>query len=244
LAEPLAITALELRLRVAEAPEILRAEDDTILDLEPAAVETIPAADGLSRAVPREETEDVRQLLLGADAAAAARPLAAVVVAQPHAVVALRQPWRAGDVVDLRERVERLREVGRVSVALLHARLESEAALGIVHARHARAVGGEAEHRVVHEAVADELRRLVVRGGIAVEIIRQVEPPGDDGQPLGKELASQPRFTDVHFVLTHETRRVTIEQRQPVNLGVGRRPAQADDVGEETRVLRETRGKQ
>ena len=66
-----------------------------------------------------------------------------------------------------------------------------------------------------------------------IEVVRQVEPAGGERQPLAEELRPQPRLAQVQLVLADQPRRVAVQQRQRRNLGVGRRSAQADDVGEE-----------
>src|SRR6185436_1143543 len=51
------------------------------------------------------------------------------------------------------------------------------------------------------------------------------------------DFGAQPRFAQVERVLFDQARGVSVDERQRRNLRVGRRPAQANDVREEQRVL-------
>src|SRR4029077_19149118 len=115
---------------------------------------------------------------------------------------------------------------------------EAERVLRIVIGNDAGAIHGEAEHLVVYQRIADELRRLVVGEGVTVEVVRQVEPASGDPEALTKEFGAQPRFAQVQLVLIGQARGVAVQQCQRRNLAVGRGPAQRDHVGEEARVLR------
>ena len=54
-----------------------------------------------------------------------------------------------------------------------------------------------------------------------------------------EQFRPQPGFAKVDVILAFQPRTVTVEQREPGDFQVGRRAAQADDVGEEQRVLRD-----
>ena len=162
-----------------------------------------------------------------------------VVGPEPEPIAALGQRERRERVADLAQRVHRIGQVGRVGVALLQAELEPEAVLRVELGRDAGAVAGEAEHLVVDERVAEELRALVVGQRVRVEVVGQIEPSRRQRQPLAEELGAQPHLAKVQLVLANEARRVAVEQRQARNLRVRRRAAQRDDVGEEDGVLRD-----
>ena len=162
-----------------------------------------------------------------------------IVGPEPQAIRAFGQGERRERVAHLAQREHRIRQVGRVVVALLQAELQPEAVLRVELGGDARAVAAEAEHLVVDERVAEELRALVVRQRVRVEVVGQVEAPRRQRQPLAEELRPQPHLAEVQFVLPFQSGGVAVQQRQAGNLGVRRRAAQRDDVGEEDRVLRD-----
>ena len=96
--------------------------------------------------------------------------------------------------------------------------------------------------RIVDQRVAQELAGFIVGRDVVIEVVRQVEAAGDNAQLLRKDFRSKPCFAQVQFVLTHQAGGKTIEQRESASLEIRRRSAEADDVGEEHRVLRHMRG--
>jgi hypothetical protein len=105
-------------------------------------------------------------------------------------------------------------------------------------------VASEAEHLVVDERVAQELRAFVVRERVLVEVVRQVESSRRQKQPVREQLGAKPHLTQIQGVLALEPRGVPVQQRQARNLGVGRRPAESDDVGEKDGVLSDAGGEE
>src|SRR6185437_2348069 len=89
-----------------------------------------------------------------------------------------------------------------------------------------------------------ELARFVVGERVAIEEVGQVEASGADRQALREELGSHPRLAKVDFILPDQASGVRIEKRERGNLRIRRRAAQSDDIGEETRVLREAGGEE
>src|SRR5262245_61162508 len=136
--------------RITKAPVVQRVEHGGLLHLEAGAPEGVPGAEVRFGGSPAaEQPERVGQALIEADADAVAVPCRGVVVPEPQPVVADREAGNVRQVVGFCERVQRLRQVRRVGVALLKARLEGKPVLRVEYADDTGAVGREAEHRVV-----------------------------------------------------------------------------------------------
>ena len=196
----LTIPGLELHVGVAHTPGILWVEVQAVLNAHTRAPVVIPAVDlEILGAVAAEQPDGAGQLLVDAETHAFLRGQRRVVGAEPQPVGTFGQREGREGVPDFAEREQRLRQIRRVVVALLQAELEPEPVLGIELSGDTRSVAPEAEHLVVDERVAEELRAFIVRERVRVEVIGQVEAPGRQGEPVAEQLGPQPDFTQVQL---------------------------------------------
>jgi hypothetical protein len=124
------------------------------------AEEVVALQIGLLRAVAREQSNDIRELLVEAEPNTRADGiLSSIVGSKPHAVGAFRQRERRQRVTDFTQGIQGVRQVRGFIVALLEAELETKPGLRVELGCHPCAVARQAQHLIVHERVADELRR-------------------------------------------------------------------------------------
>src|SRR5262245_14957888 len=244
LRQPLLVAGVEIGFGVADAPGVERVERQPGTERETAAPEVILVVGDVLLAVACEQDDARRELLVDAETERMLRFHLAVVGPEPDPVVALGERERRRGVADFEQRVQEVAQVRGVVVALLNADAKAEPVLRIVVGDDARAVRRESEHLVVHQRVTDELGRLVVGAGVAVEVVGQLEPSRGERQSLPEDLGPQPHLAQIELVRSDEPRRIAVEQRQRGNLVVGRRPTQGHHVSEERRVLRQLGGEE
>ena len=75
-------------------------------------------------------------------------------------------------------------------VALLETDFEVEAVLRIENQGQAGTVCRQAQSGIVHQRIAEELRRLIVCGHVVIEIVCQVEPAGGHRQVFARKVPS------------------------------------------------------
>ena len=149
------------------------------------------------------------------------------------AVVAFGQREGTSEITDLRERDDGLGEVRGIGIALLCAELEVEPVLRVIHRDDSRAVAREAQHGIIDQRIADELRGLIIGGGVLVVLVREVQSAEAHAKTLPEELRSQPGFAKIQLVLVLQACGVAVEEREGRDLLVRRRAAHTDDVCKE-----------
>ena len=118
----------QLYLRVPDPPHVLRVEDEPILKPDARAVEVVspPQIDSL-RSVAAEEPDNGRQLLVEADPDTFSNLIGSRIVrSEPDTVAALREGERREGVAHLGQREQRVRQIGRVDIALLQPELQTK----------------------------------------------------------------------------------------------------------------------
>ena len=126
---------------------------------------------------------------------------------------------------------------------MLHAQLGVQTDLRVVHRHQPEAIGRQPQHRVVHQGVVDEARRLVVGHGVVVEVVGQVDTPQSERETLVEHLGLDPGFAQAELVVA-QAGRLGVQKIDGWYFAVGWRAADADQVGIEGGVQRRRRGLQ
>src|SRR6188768_4154127 len=121
----LTFARLQLHPRVADAPGVLRVEDEAVLEADADAPVVIAAiVVQILGPVARKQTNGIAEFLIDADTGALASGLGAVVGPEPEAIGPFGQRERRERVAYLAQCEQRLRKIGGVVITLLQTELQ------------------------------------------------------------------------------------------------------------------------